>query len=89
MSIAHAVLELGPTLEELQAEVAANDEPPRLRCPSCGRELLEHQWQSLPWVQFAGALRSGRQWVAVEVRQCVCTARIGREVVLPLLEVVR
>lgn len=85
MSIAHAVLELGPTLEELQAEEPT--QPPRYRCGSCGRELLEHQWQSLPWVQFAGTIRSGRQWVAVEVRQCVCTARIGREVVLPMVEV--
>lgn len=57
------------------------------KCPTCSRELDEHQWQSLPWVQFLGQIRSGpgRSWLAFEVRQCVCTARICREVPLPVV----
>lgn len=61
--------------------------PPTWRCPHCQRELDEAGWQCLPWLQFAGAIRSGRLWVAVEVRRCNCSNPVGREVALPLLEV--
>jgi hypothetical protein len=57
------------------------------RCPHCKRVLNDAGWQCLPWLQFAGAIRSGRLWVAVEVRRCNCSKPIGREVALPLLEV--
>jgi hypothetical protein len=62
--------------------------PTRFRCPTCGREHNEAAWQSLQWLQFAGAVRSGRLFVAVEVRRCVCTAPLCREAVLPMVEVV-
>jgi hypothetical protein len=61
--------------------------PPTWRCPHCQRVLDDAGWQCLPWLQFAGAIRSGRLWVAVEVRRCNCSNPVGREVALPLLEV--
>lgn len=63
------------------------DGPSKFRCPHCQREHTEKQWQCLDWLQFAGAIRSGRLLVSAEVRRCVCSLPIARECVLPLVEV--
>lgn len=63
--------------------------PTKYRCPNpaCQREHTETQWQCLQWLQFAGAVRSGRLMVSVEVRRCVCSLPVARECVLPMVEV--
>lgn len=66
----------------------APDRPTHYRCPSCAREYDESTWQCLTWLQFAGTVRSGRLIVTVEVRRCVCSEPIGRERLLPMVEVI-
>lgn len=61
--------------------------PTKFQCPHCRREHTDTQWRCLEWLQFAGGARSGRMMVAVEVRRCVCSLPIGRECVLPMVEV--
>lgn len=55
------------------------------QCPHCARPLSDSAWRCLPWLQFAGAIRSGRAWVTVEVRRCNCSMPVGRECVLPMV----
>lgn len=61
--------------------------PTKYACPHCQRQFVESQWQCLQWLQFAGAVRSGRLMVSVEVRRCVCSLPVARECVLPMVEV--
>lgn len=63
------------------------ERPTRYRCPHCKREHTEQQWQCLTWLQFAGAIKSGRLLVSAEVRRCVCSLPIARECVLPMVEI--
>jgi hypothetical protein len=47
--------------------------------------MSEAGWQCLPWLQYAGVVRGLGELRAVEVRRCVCTAAIAREVSVPRL----
>lgn len=54
-----------------------------LVCPCCQRRISEAGWNGLPWLQYAGVSRGPGVLFAVEVRRCICTAAIAREVVVP------
>lgn len=82
------LLEATSVAEALEDALEREPErPTRYRCPHCKREHTEQQWQCLTWLQFAGAIKSGRLLVSAEVRRCVCSLPIARECVLPLVEV--
>ena len=55
-----------------------------LECPFCERRFDARQFACLTLFGFAGAVKSGGVWRAVELRRCNCGDVIGLEVDLPM-----